>query len=104
MGAVLSATPEWATRVKTTYKELGLGAAPDDAYLVLRGMRSLAVRLERQSASALRIAQWLEARPEVSRVLHPAFATCPGHDIWRRDFTGASGVFSVVLKPVSAER
>ncbi|HWA00756.1 MAG TPA: cystathionine beta-lyase [Caulobacterales bacterium] len=104
MGAVLSATPEWAARVKATYKEIGLGAAPDDAYLVLRGMRSLAVRLERQSASALQIAHWLDARPEVARVLHPAFASCAGHDIWRRDFTGASGVFSFVLKPVGAER
>ncbi|HVY85281.1 MAG TPA: cystathionine beta-lyase [Caulobacterales bacterium] len=104
MGAVLSATPDWAQRVRMTYKELGLGAAPDDAYLVLRGMRSLAVRLERQSASALQIAQWLASRNEVARVLHPALPTCPGHEVWRRDFTGASGAFSFILKPVAAER
>ncbi|MES1199659.1 MAG: cystathionine beta-lyase [Pseudomonadota bacterium] len=104
MGAVLSATPEWANRVRMTYKELGLGASPDDAYLVLRGMRSMAVRLERQSASALHIAQWLEQRSEVARVLHPALPAFADHLLWKRDFSGASGVFSYVLKPVAAER
>jgi len=104
MGAVLSATPEWATRVRTTYKELGLGAGPDDAYLVLRGMRSLAVRLERQSASALRVAHWLAQRPEVARVLHPALPDFADNALWKRDFTGASGVFSFVLKPAPPER
>ena len=72
MGAVLCSTPEWAQRVFAPYKQLGLGASPDDSYLVLRGMRTLAVRLERQSASALAVARWLEKRPEVARVLHPA--------------------------------
>jgi cystathionine beta-lyase len=104
LGAVVAATPEWAQRVHATFKQLGLHAAPDDAYLVLRGLRTLGVRLERQSASALAIAQWLETRPEVARVIHPALASHPDHAIWKRDFTGASGVFACVLKPVAPER
>ncbi|MES1198626.1 MAG: cystathionine beta-lyase [Pseudomonadota bacterium] len=104
MGAVLSSTPEWAGRVRATYKELGLGAAPDDAYLVLRGMRSLAVRLRQQSESALQIANWLATRSEVASVLHPALASFPDHTLWKRDFTGASGVFAFTLKPAPAER
>jgi cystathionine beta-lyase len=103
MGAVLSATPAWETRVRAAYKQLGLGAAPDDAYLVLRGMRTMAVRLERQSASALTIARWLETQPNVTRVIHPALESHPDHAIWKRDFTGASGLFAFELKPAPAE-
>ncbi|MGE0742605.1 MAG: cystathionine beta-lyase [Hyphomonadaceae bacterium] len=102
MGAVISATPDYAKRVQMAYKQLGLGASPDDAYLVLRGMRTMLVRLERQSASALTIARWLEARPEVVRAVHPALASHPDHALWRRDFHGASGLFGVVLRPVPA--
>ncbi len=81
----------------------GLCAGPDDIYLALRGLRTLSVRLERHQRSALEIARWFEQRPEVLSVLHPALPSHPGHAIWKRDFTGASGLFSIVLKPVSDE-
>jgi cystathionine beta-lyase len=104
LGAVIAATPEWAARVHATFKQLGLHAAPDDAYLVLRGMRTMGLRLERQGASALHIAKWLETRSDVARVVHPALPSHPDHAIWKRDFTGASGLFSCVLKPVAPDR
>ncbi|MGY3615149.1 cystathionine beta-lyase [Bradyrhizobium sp. USDA 10063] len=79
---------------------LGVCAGPDDVYLALRGVRTLSVRLAQHYRSGLEIARWLQARPEVARVLHPAIESDPGHAIWKRDFTGASGLFSIVLKPV----
>jgi cystathionine beta-lyase len=78
---------------------LGVCAGPDDVFLALRGLRTLAVRLAQHHRSALEIARWLKTRPEVLRVLHPALESDPGHTIWKRDFTGASGLFSIVLKP-----
>jgi cysteine-S-conjugate beta-lyase len=78
----------------------GLHLAPDDAYLSQRGLRTLGVRLDRHYESGLAIARWLEQRPEVLRLLHPAMPSHPGHALWKRDFTGASGLFSMVLKPV----
>jgi cysteine-S-conjugate beta-lyase len=78
---------------------LGVCAGPDDVYLALRGMRTLAVRLAQHYRSGLEMARWLASRPEVVRVLHPALESDPGHAIWKRDFTGASGLFSIVLKP-----
>lgn len=104
MGAVLGATPEWNHRVAATHRQLGLYASPDDAYLVLRGLRTMSLRFERQSAGALRIAQWLEQRPEVERVFHPALASHPDHAVWKRDFVGAAGVFGCELKPAASER
>src|SRR5881392_1655770 len=79
---------------------LGVCAGPDDVFLALRGMRTLSVRLAQHYRSGLEMAQWLATRPEVARVLHPALETDPGHAIWKRDFTGASGLFSVILRPV----
>jgi cystathionine beta-lyase len=76
---------------------MGQCAAPDDVYLASRGLRTLAVRMRQHEASALALAQWLETRPEVAEVRHPALPTCPGHDIWKRDFDGASGLFSIIL-------
>jgi cysteine-S-conjugate beta-lyase len=78
----------------------GLHLAPDDAYLSQRGLRTLAVRLGRHYESGLAVARWLEQRPEVLRLLHPAMPSHLGHALWKRDFTGASGLFSIVLKPV----
>lgn len=85
--------------VNENIRLLGVCAGPDDVYLALRGMRTLAVRLAQHHRSGLEMARWLAARPEVARVLHPGLESDPGHAIWKRDFTGASGLFSIVLKP-----
>jgi cysteine-S-conjugate beta-lyase len=82
-----------------TIRLLGVCAGPDDVFLALRGLRTLAVRLAHHQQSAIEMARWLAKRPEVIRVLHPALEGDPGHAIWKRDFTGASGLFSIVLKP-----
>jgi cystathionine beta-lyase len=85
--------------LKNTVNALGLCVGPDDVFLALRGLRTLGVRLARHNQSGLTVARWLAQRPEVQRVLYPALESDPGHAIWRRDFTGACGLFSVVLKP-----
>jgi cystathionine beta-lyase len=79
--------------------ELGNYASPDDCWLALRGLRTLHVRLKAQEAAGLRVANWFATRPEVARVLHPALPSCPGHEFFRRDFTGACGLFGVVFQP-----
>ena len=84
--------------IRNSVRDLGYGAAPDDCYLALRGLRTLNARLPIHEENALKLAHWLSKRPEVERVLHPALPTCPGHDIWKRDFTGSSGLFSFVLE------
>jgi cystathionine beta-lyase len=88
---------------KVKFAAVGLGycAGPDDCYLGLRGLRTLAVRMARHQETGLKLARWLETRPEVETVLHPALPSCPGHEFWKRDFTGASGLFGVVLKDFS---
>ncbi|HEY2532146.1 MAG TPA: cystathionine beta-lyase [Xanthobacteraceae bacterium] len=100
MLGTISATSATLTALKDTVRLSGQCEGPDDVYLGLRGLRTLAVRLERHFASGLAIGRWLEQRPEVLRLLHPAMASHPGHAIWKRDFTGACGLFSIVLKPV----
>jgi cysteine-S-conjugate beta-lyase len=102
LGAITT-TEEYTPAVVKTHEDLGLCPGPEDVYLGLRGIRSLGVRLERHQKSAFELARWLAARPEVSRVLHPGLPGDPSHALWKRDFTGASGLFSIVLKPVSHE-
>ena len=98
-GAVVSGSQTITDQVSATRKYLGIATAPDDTYQILRGFRSLHTRFAAQEASALALAKWLEQRPEVSRVLHPALPGHPNHDIWKRDFTGAACLFGVVLNP-----
>ena len=95
----VSATKAVWPRLRDTTRQIGQGAGPDDMYLTLRGMRTLRLRLERQQATALTLAHWLQGRPEVVRVLHPALPEDPGHALWQRDFLGASGLFGVELHP-----
>jgi cystathionine beta-lyase len=97
MLGTVTATPEYYPRLERASWDLGHAAGADDAWLAARGLRTMAVRLRQHEASALKVAHWLKAQPQVARVLHPALADCPGHDIWKRDFRGASGLFSFVL-------
>src|SRR5438445_3418715 len=99
MFGTISANAKAWPMVTETIRLLGVCAGPDDVYLALRGTRTLAVRLAQHHRSGLEMARWIAARPEVARVLHPGLESDPGHAIWKRDFTGASGLFSVVLKP-----
>jgi cysteine-S-conjugate beta-lyase len=99
MFGTISANAKAWPMISEAIRLLGVCAGPDDVFLALRGLRTLAVRLAQHHRSALEIARWLGTRPEVLRVLHPALESDPGHAIWKRDFTGASGLFSIVLKP-----
>ncbi len=99
MFGTISANAKAWPLIAETIRLLGVCAGPDDVFLALRGLRTLAVRLAQHYRSALEMARWLATRPEVVRVLHPALESDPGHTIWKRDFTGASGLFSIVLKP-----
>jgi cystathionine beta-lyase len=100
LGAI-TVTEPLAQRLVVEAGGLGICAGTEEMYLGLRGMRTLDVRLERHWRSGVEIARWLEARPEVARVLHPALPSHPQHHLWKRDFVGASGLFSVVLQPCS---
>ena len=100
MFGTISANAKAWPMITETIRLLGVCAGPDDVYLALRGTRTLAVRLAQHHRAGLEVARWLAARPEVARVLHPGLESHPGHAIWKRDFTGASGLFSIVLKPV----
>lgn len=84
--------------IRDSVRDLGYGAAPDDCFMALRGLRTMNARLPIHQDNALKLANWLNDRPEVARVLHPALPSCPGHEIWKRDFTGSSGLFGFVLK------
>ncbi|KAA0892986.1 cystathionine beta-lyase [Pusillimonas sp. ANT_WB101] len=96
---LVSANAESWPALRATYDSMAMLPGADDCVLALRGMRTLHLRLKEAERRGLEMAQWLQARPEVSRVLHPAFESCPGHENWKRDFKGASGLFSIILKP-----
>ena len=96
LGAI-TANAEWYDRVQQTVWQFGHAAAPDDAWLTSRGLRTLAVRLKRHEGSALKVASWLSEQPQVARILHPAFESCPGHEYWKRDFKGSAGLFAFAL-------
>ncbi|HEX8057630.1 MAG TPA: cystathionine beta-lyase [Novosphingobium sp.] len=98
-----AAGPGLYARLRRTAQALGQVVSPDDASLVLRGLRTMGVRLKRETSSALEIANWLQSRPEVARVLCPMLPGSPGHEVWQRDFLGGCGLFSFVLKGGDAE-
>lgn len=100
IGLVVANEACWPLLKDTTY-DLGQRASPDDCFLTLRGMRTLGVRLRRHQESALIVAKWLQRRPEVKRVLYPALESDPGHALWKRDFSGAAGLFTIELAPCS---
>ena len=103
MFGTISANEKTWPPIAEAIRLLGVCAGPDDVFLALRGLRTLAVRLAHHQQAGLDMARWFAARPEVQRVIHPALETDPGHAIWKRDFTGATGLFSIVLKPASKQ-
>ncbi len=103
LGLVVCDSEETFYRIKKTRDLIGQSLAPDDVYLGLRGLRTLSVRVAQHQQQALELAWYLSQHPKVLSVLHPAFPDCPGHAVWKRDFTGSSGLFSVLLKPASHE-
>jgi cystathionine beta-lyase len=100
LGTVSANKATWE-RLADTVHALGLCVGPDDVYLGLRGLRTMGVRLAHHHQAGMKVARWLAERPEIACVLHPALESCPGHALWRRDFSGASGLFSIVFKPVA---
>lgn len=101
IGTVSARTAELYKTLRRAWEELGIIVAPEDAFLTLRGMRTMAIRLKEQMPAGIEMANWLKARPEVARVMHPALPDDPGHALWKRDFTGASSLFGIELAPVS---
>ncbi|QCK87225.1 cystathionine beta-lyase [Phreatobacter aquaticus] len=100
MGLVTANERCWKP-LRQTFDAMAIGAGPEDHFLALRGLRTMKLRLDEAQRQGMAMAEWLAARPEVKTLLHPAFPSHPGHNIWKRDFKGASGLFSVILHPVS---
>jgi cystathionine beta-lyase len=103
IGTVAGSGEAWRN-LKETYGNMGLFTGPDDMFMTLRGMRTLAIRLERHQQSAMTVAKWLTGRPEIARVLYPPLPSDPGHALWKRDMTGACGLFGVVFNGWSDEQ
>ncbi|HET7650507.1 MAG TPA: cystathionine beta-lyase [Gammaproteobacteria bacterium] len=97
LGTVSAANEKIYETIGAIHRQLGMAVSPDDCSLALRGLQTLGVRLERLEASALEVARWLANRPGIETVLHPALASCPGHEHWKRDFTGSASVFSILF-------
>ncbi len=97
MGAVITRDKTIHQKIELAHMRLGMGVSADDVYLVLRGIATMKLRFEAHDAGARAVANWLKYRDEIAHVLHPAFDECPGHAIWKRDFTGAAGLFSVIF-------
>lgn len=104
LGSVATTDPALGALVKASIADHGWSVAPDDAYQALRGLRTLATRLARHGENGLTVARWLAGQPEVLTVLHPALPGAPGHDLWRRDYSGTCGLFGFVLQPGAPER
>jgi cystathionine beta-lyase len=104
MLGTVAASGDSLKKLKDLHGTMGTHVAPDDVYLALRGLRTLAVRLERHQTSAITVAEWLAGRPEVACMLYPALPSDPGHNIWRRDMGGATGLFGVVLNGWSEQQ
>jgi cystathionine beta-lyase len=103
MGAVITRDRALNDRIAQSHMRLGIGVGADDAYLVLRGLETMKLRFDAHDAGARKVAAWLRQRPEITKVLHPAFEECPGHAEWQRDFSGAGGLFSVLFDPRYSE-
>jgi cystathionine beta-lyase len=99
MGAVITRSKDLHHQIERAHMRLGMGVSPDDTFLVLRGLPTMKLRFEAHDRSAREIATWLKSRSEITHILHPAFEDCPGHATWKRDFTGAGGLFSVLFDP-----
>lgn len=103
-GSVTTNSKNWLNKLRATHLDYGVGTSAEDAWLCLRGIRTMAVRMKYQDQAARKIAKWLAGRAEIAEVIHPALETCQDHEIWKRDFSGAAGLFSFTLKPVSKEK
>ena len=107
LGSLSARDAATARTIGTTLEQLGMGVSPDDCALALRGLATLDLRLRALEQSTLEVAEWLRQRPEVKSLLHPAFPDCPGHEIWKRDFTGSASLFSIIFRdwtPAHVER
>ena len=103
MMGIVTSTADVHPRLRQGIQDLGMSVSPEDCWLALRGLRTLGVRLDRHMQNGIELANWLESRPEVARVVHPALPSDPSHALWKRDFKGASGLFGIVLEPASTD-